>query len=310
MDMTNSSKHTDGVPMANEVETAFDLPRIGKFVQQHVIAIAEFCEEHPDELERLRDDAYCRATLGLNYPLFRQAGLVEGRYESKYRRGPRVVICGETMLFTNDLYARQYPRFIAYLLDKKIIDQRLAVLYLEALPPGSIGSGKAGPAGVLVATAIGNAQNLMVRNILGRIRPDEQSYGGWEETWNYFAGECAYCGTPLTAFDKDHVFSINFQGLGEHKRGNLIPACTGCNSEKRDLDFRTFLDAKHPGTPEEAQARKVRIVRFMGERDYLPFPLDPQVDQEAITTLLAEARQRVEEVAAEYVEKIRTVVRQ
>lgn len=78
---------------------------------------------------------------------------------------------------------------------------------------------------------IGNAQNLWVRNVLDRVRPDARSYGGWLATLSYFNGECAYCGTP-DGLEKDHLYGLNAVGLGEHREGNIVPACKRCNAEK------------------------------------------------------------------------------
>ncbi|WP_228499321.1 HNH endonuclease [Nocardioides agariphilus] len=290
---------------------ALGLPRIGKFVERHVLSIVEYCDHHPEEFEHLRDESYCKSTLGVRYPFFRSPDLIVGRYEGRYRSSPQVVVCGETVLFTNDWYARHYVGFVKYIADKQMIDQDTAAAYLDALSesvPRAGAAGEAGSRGRLAAPAIGNAQNLLVRNVLGRIRPDAHAHGGWESTWSYFGGRCAYCDEPLAAHDKDHVFGINSKSLGEHKRGNLVPACKDCNSEKGDEDFRDFLDAKFMADPATAEDRKAAIFRFMLERDYLPFALDPQVDPAAITALLDQARTRVQEVATEYVAQIRSLV--
>ena len=259
-----------------EDEPGFDMPKIGKFVEQHVLAIAEHCDRHPDEFQRLLDDAYSKETLDLNYPLFRKPELLTGKYASKYRKSPQVVACGETVHFTNDWYARHYVTFIKYLDAKHIIENELAEAYLDSLPEPGIQptKGGAGTPGLLQPIHIGNAQNLFVRNILGRVRPDEQSYGGWQSTWEWFNGECAYCGVPLRKFDKDHVYSINYLNLGEHKRGNLVPACKDCNKEKSDADFRTFLASKHVANQAEAMERVSKIQRFMADRDYSPLVPD------------------------------------
>lgn len=294
----------------SEDQPGFDMPKIGKFVEQHVIAIADFCEDHPDEFHRLQDDAYSKATFGVNYPFFRQPELLSGKYIGKYRKSPRVVINGETVLFTNDWYAKHYPAFIKYLQATGIIERELADAYLDSLvQTGSTSAGENAPKqDILKPLHIGNAQNLFVRNVLGRVRPDDQSYGGWAATWEFFDHCCAYCGTPLRKFDKDHVYSINYDGLGEHKRGNLVPACKPCNSAKSDQDFRTFLASKHADNPAEARARISKIEQFMADREYAPLPLDPRINASEVTALLLEARLQVEALASDYVERIQKLL--
>lgn len=57
----------------------------------------------------------------------------------------------------------------------------------------------------------------------------------WENTKSYFDYKCAYCGED----DKltfDHF--IPFSKGGRFTKGNILPACTKCNSSKRDRNFR------------------------------------------------------------------------
>lgn len=55
-------------------------------------------------------------------------------------------------------------------------------------------------------------------------------------------GRCVYCGES-TKLVLDHVRAIARGGV--HRRSNLIPSCTACNSSKRDVSVRTWLFGKH-----------------------------------------------------------------
>ena len=89
--------------------------------------------------------------------------------------------------------------------------------------------------------AIGNAQNWLVRNLLGRLGNHGFSRADWEHTRNdVFGGRCAYCGVA-GELEMEHAIPINMDKLGEHHLGNLVPACKQCNREKGNKDYVEFL---------------------------------------------------------------------
>lgn len=58
-----------------------------------------------------------------------------------------------------------------------------------------------------------------------------------ETIFDLFDGECAYC--PRAANTVDHIEPVS-KG-GSSRLGNVVPACTSCNSRKRDTDLDTFV---------------------------------------------------------------------
>lgn len=60
---------------------------------------------------------------------------------------------------------------------------------------------------------------------------------GVECLMEHFEGKCAYCGKPATAFD--HVAPV-ISG-GETVPGNIVPACTSCNSSKKHRPLDEWL---------------------------------------------------------------------
>ena len=110
--------------------------------------------------------------------------------------------------------------------------------------------------------AIGNAQNWLVRNLLGRRGSHEFTKKDWvyvrDET---FGGRCAYCGKN-GKLEMDHAIPINMEMMGEHHLGNLVPACSDCNSRKSDSSYSDFL-ADQPNRIEA-------IERHMKRYDYQP----------------------------------------
>lgn len=53
-----------------------------------------------------------------------------------------------------------------------------------------------------------------------------------------FDGECAYCDSPATTWD--HFVPVA-RG-GRTVPGNMVPACSNCNSRKKDRDPENWLD--------------------------------------------------------------------
>ena len=60
---------------------------------------------------------------------------------------------------------------------------------------------------------------------------------------NLKALTCVYCSEPASTWD--HVVNLvvgkKLNGFG-HQLGNLVPCCGGCNSNKRDTEFKVFVE--------------------------------------------------------------------
>jgi 5-methylcytosine-specific restriction endonuclease McrA len=135
--------------------------------------------------------------------------------------------------------------------------------------------------------AIGNAQNLFIRNILSRLGSESFSEKDWEETKSYFSQRCVYCGAE-TELLIEHAIPINKEKLGEHRLGNLVPSCKLCNSKKGGTDFREFLGEKI----EYIQ----KIEEYMDSRNYVPLE-----DNEQMRMILDMAHKEVAALADRYI---------
>ena len=121
--------------------------------------------------------------------------------------------------------------------------------------------------------AIGNAQNWIVRNLLGRLGDHGFTKADWERVRDgTFGGRCAYCGQP-GRLEMEHAIPISIEKLGEHHLGNLVPACRDCNSRKGDADYAEFL-VDNPD-------RKRVIDAHMARHDYRPLCDDSSVREAA-----------------------------
>ncbi|MCC6481353.1 MAG: HNH endonuclease [Sphingomonadaceae bacterium] len=57
----------------------------------------------------------------------------------------------------------------------------------------------------------------------------------WQALVARFRGACAYCGRTDVKLTMDHV--VPLAKGGAHALSNIVPACSHCNSSKRDQDW-------------------------------------------------------------------------
>jgi 5-methylcytosine-specific restriction endonuclease McrA len=80
----------------------------------------------------------------------------------------------------------------------------------------------------------------------------------WEETVEYFNGECAYCGS-VEKLCQDHVVTVT-KG-GEYVFGNIVLSCQHCNLVKHTKDLSDW----YPKYEHYSEAREKRILEFIGQ---------------------------------------------
>ena len=140
---------------------------------------------------------------------------------------------------------------------------------------------------------IGNAQNGLVRNLLGRLGDHSFTQGDWERVRDdTFGKRCAYCGAA-DQLEMEHAIPINMEKLGEHHLGNLVPACKRCNRDKGNQDYAEFLAAQ----PERKQA----IDAHMARSRYRPLRRNGLL----VRALLRAAHQETRAVAERYATLLR-----
>ena len=93
----------------------------------------------------------------------------------------------------------------------------------------------------------------------------------------------------------DHVVPINKQALGEHRIGNLVPACCYCNEKKAGQNFRDFLSHDQP--------RTLVIEAHMAKHGYVPIG-----ENEKLRQIIELAHQDLRHLADRYVAIINTVM--
>lgn len=141
--------------------------------------------------------------------------------------------------------------------------------------------------------AIGNSQNLFIRNILSSLGTESFTESDWSDTKIFFGNKCAYCGEEKNLI-MEHAIPINKQNLGEHRLGNLVPSCKECNNKKHHKHFKEFL-ADQP-------ERLGKIQDYMTDKEYMP--LADEEKSEAITEILNMAHEEIGKLAERYIKII------
>ncbi|PJJ53759.1 HNH endonuclease [Mumia flava] len=279
------------------------LPRPGALVRANLPQILEHCHSiDPGETVHLQGAEYSNDEFKLNFPFLRLVTVIElegagDRYWSEVHS-----IGDEQFRVTSQWYDRNIPGLIHYLRDKGLEPEGISsedtddYLVAYAPPPRSTKGGAR-----FRSSPIGDSQNLLVRYVLGQLEFEAFSEKHWLTAKNSLGFSCVYCGTERDLVI-DHAVPISRDSLGEHRLGNLVPACRSCNSSKSQRRYDDFLSA-------EAPDRIALIETHMGEHGYEPLVdrLDPDTAEE-VRHLLNSAREKVADAAANAIDAINDVL--
>lgn len=271
---------------------------IGEFVRAHLPQIFEYCERNPAELTRLQDKQYCRDTFHQSYLVLRV-----GREAKPPKYWAKVhSVLGQDVRVTSEWVSKLHSaHFIAYLVRLDIRPIGISPEFIEwALETvDKFGTTSAAPGGARYrSAAIGIAQNALVRHLLGNIPQESFTKADWEAVKEEFDGCCAYCGRAAV-LHMDHAVPINMTSVGEHRLGNLVPACAPCNGKKGQSDHRRFLQAKYADEPEAGHHRLRVIEEHMRRHGY-----EPITEVDGVRELLVKARAELAAVATTYLDQI------
>ena len=247
--------------------------RIGQFVKSYIKDIFLYCDTvDPEETTRLMDADYSKQTFDVNFPFCAEVSSIPPELSRRYWTD-QYQVGGKTVRVTSQWFdshvSKSRALFADYLITKAIVSE-------DELSPDALN----GPNQAVMnhvrrssrsnsrykGNAIGNAQNLVIRNILSNLGEESFNENDWQETKAFFGNQCAYCSAEDSII-MDHIIPINKNALGEHRLGNLVPSCKRCNSRKADRDYRKFLaDAPHRIQKIEEYMDKCRYVP-LGEND-------------------------------------------
>lgn len=268
--------------------------KIGEYVKQYVETIISYCiNENPEELSRLKERDYSKKTFDVNYPFCKETDDLEGPERVRYWRN--VYNIGDhNFLVTSQWFEGSRDYFTRYLLDKDLITEEDAAKFDSNTSVSKERSPRRVRNSRYRGNAIGNAQNLFVRNILSNLGDESFGEEDWKETKSYFDKKCAYCGTD-GELEMEHAIPINKIQLGEHRLGNIVPSCRKCNKNKRDLHYKDFLDA---------DSDKIhKIEQYMESRHYTPITDNRQMER-----ILDLAYKEIGDVAERYIQILNEII--
>jgi 5-methylcytosine-specific restriction endonuclease McrA len=270
-----------------------DVMKIGKLVQHYAPAIFAYCEtKDADEFTRLQDPHYSKENLDINYPFCKPVAHIGAEDHVRYYKQVYTVFdvpVRVTSQWFNPTTSRSLPLLQKYVQSLGIhFDADADVEVAEVVPV------ERKPRGRYKSPALGNGQNAVIRYILGQLGEEQFNAADWERVKADFDHACAYCGSE-GELQMDHAIPINRTALGEHRLGNLVPACRGCNATKSGKDFRAFLA--------DAPARIATIEAHMAKYGYTPIG-----DHKMLKSTLEMAHADVRHLADRYVMLIETML--
>jgi len=246
--------------------------KIGKLVQTYIDEIFAYCEKNPDELSNLMDKVYSKRKFGINYPFCMDANLISSENRGRFWMTLPYDVQGKTVHVCNHWFEPNRGSFVDYLVEKKIVNDKEARNLLSDrtmdVPPvdANLSRGKkARPMKRAGGAPLANAQNAFVRYLLGNLGRESFSKDNWKKVVRFFGEKCAYCGGAAGKLEQDHAIPINRKHLGEHRLGNLAPACRTCNADKAGQDYREFLRDK-----KGEKTRLKKIAQHMNANGYVP----------------------------------------
>lgn len=281
-------------------------PKAGVLVQSHLPGILRHLEtEEPAEFERLLTKEHSKEQFRLSYPFFKKAADIAEDGDSTRFWANEYVVGDSTVRVCSQWTDKHRPFFLAYLVERGIptvdVSPELREEWLEVVDQSSTVSKSLGGARYR-GTPIGVGQNSLVRYLLSNVGQENFSQAGWEAVKASFGGACAYCGIVAT-LEMDHAIPISRVQLGEHRLGNLVPACASCNAEKGQTRFRPYLADKYRHDPVQLAQRIGLIEDHMARHGYRPLG-----EREDVREVLERARQELGDLAASYVKLINEVI--
>jgi 5-methylcytosine-specific restriction endonuclease McrA len=272
---------------------------VAEIIYKNLESIIEFCKQNPKEMDKLLSIKESKDLFHLNYAFFIETKDIDdgNTKKSSLRYKSNIYsISNKKVRVTNDWYKRNIPYVKNYFIKNNITP-------ISPIESNETIKGKVDGVSIkrvnsrensrYKGNAIGNAQNLLIRNILSNLGNESFNESDWQQTKQYFDNKCAYCGKEGDLV-MEHAIPINKEKLGEHKIGNIVPACKECNKAKADKDYREFL-GNNLDTIE-------KIDKYMEMKKYVPLE-----DNEKLKNILNMAYEEVSQIADRYINIVNDV---
>jgi hypothetical protein len=242
-------------------------------VKANLPQLLAYCAERdPDELVRLMEAEESAKRFKLGQPFLKTPATIAADGDtSRYWVDVHQILDLEVRV-NSQWYASNICHFVAHLVSLGLTPVGVSTAYVDAqLAKAAAKTTKAtSPGGARYGTtAIGDAQNLFVRYVLGNLGQEKFGLADWAAVKDSFGNACAYCGSTRSLVI-DHAVPISVAALGEHRLGNLVPACKTCNgsTHKGKQRYDDYLRSLPDQT--EAAVRLAAIESHMARHGYVP----------------------------------------
>lgn len=279
-----------------------EVPKPADFVRSHLEYILDYVAKvAPEEFLRLQLRDYSTEQFRLSYPFFKSVEKINADGDTKKFWTKQHSVQGQLVRVCSQWTKRQRPFLLNYLVTHQLpvdgISPEINEEWLAVVEQA--GSVAKSPGGARYrGTPIGVAQNALVRYLLSNLGQESFTETDWKAVKASFGAACAYCGKPGEV-ERDHAIPLSRLQLGEHRLGNLVPACSTCNRKKSHLRFRPFLETNFRHDPREAAARIERVETHMARHGYRAMG-----ERSDIRALLEHAREDIAATAARYLQLI------
>ncbi len=271
--------------------------KIGQLVKKFIPKIIEYCmNKDQEEIIKLQELEYCKTIFGVSsYPFWAKKDKIRKseRFWTKIYK-----VDNDEFRVNSQWTTKHTENFIKYLTDRNITtEEELNKIDFEIEKANDIILDKKLRSNSRYrGNAIGNAQNLLIRNILSNLGDETFSEDDWKETKEFFDNRCAYCGSGEKLII-EHAIPINKTMLGEHKLGNLVPSCNSCNNTKAAKNYDDFLG--------DEIDKIQKIEEYMQLKEYKP--LMKNENSEIIVQLLEKAYLDTADVSKRYIQIIELI---
>ena len=96
--------------------------KIGALVRAYIKRIFFYCDNNPNEINRLLEEQYSKDTFGINYPFCTEIKNIEPSKNEKYYV-TEYTVQGKKVRVTNDWFKESKKPFISYLTRKMLLDE-------------------------------------------------------------------------------------------------------------------------------------------------------------------------------------------
>lgn len=281
-------------------------PKAGAFVQSHLQGVFDYIATvDTAELQRLLTKEYSKEQFKLSYPFLKSVEQIDADGDKAKFWMAEHDLHGHRVRVSSQWTNKHRPFFLTYLVERDIpvngISPELCEEWLAVAEQAGTTSKSPGGA-KYKGCPIGVAQNAFVRYLLSNLGQESFTEKDWKAVKASFGDACVYCGRHDT-LEMDHAIPLSRLQLGEHRLGNLVPACKACNGKKSHLRFGPFLAAKYGREPSNVNSRITAVESHMARQEYRPLG-----DRPDISDLLEEAREEIAAVAGKYVHLVNQAI--